>query len=133
MNLMGLVVTLPDKSVDDTFRYFNILDVEFLKRKWRWCDEVKAYVAPIAIKSILRSLSWMSETDITPLEHLYDVLDAAQRSLFSHGRSVYDEYIAKLRIALSPDYADIDYTLHSFDYWVTFYEPKYQSKNIEYK
>ena len=129
MGKIGLVYTLPDKS-DDDVEFSNICDVDFLKRMWRFSDELQTFVAPLSFPSIIRSLSWISESKITELEHCYEVVDTSQREAYFHGRAVYDAFISKLRLCLTDTFVTAE--LHSYDFWTDFYRPKFKRKCITF-
>ncbi len=127
---MGIEYTLPDKTIKDV-DYMDIKDIDFLKRKFRFCEYHGVYVAPLALSSIQRSLCWMSETDIAPLDHCLIVLGDVQRHLYSHGREVFDDFIGKLKrvVALK----GLEYEFKSFDYWMNYYKPRYEERNLDYE
>jgi hypothetical protein len=72
---------------------FSSLDkVTFLKRSFRYDEEMEQYVAPLEMKSIMRMLSWRGKIAINEKVHTQTILAEANRQLFLHGRQQLLEF-----------------------------------------
>lgn len=87
---VGITYTMADKEARSV-PYIDIDHVSFLKRTWRWDDELKAYVCPLEHESIEKSLmvSVRSRT-ITKEEQALEIMHSAVMEYFWYGREVFD-------------------------------------------
>lgn len=74
----------------------TIDDVAFLKRSFKWCEELQRYVAPLNREVIYEMINWTRNT-IDPDEILKSNIETAARELTLHGRSEYNEFRSKIR------------------------------------
>jgi hypothetical protein len=106
---LNYVVTAADKK--SVIEFKNIKDIRYLKRSWVWRDIEGiegggAYMAPLALNSILKSLCYcvgVSVADET--ERNWSALSSATRELWMHERSVWDEYYPRF-VALAANYSN---------------------------
>lgn len=97
MKHIGITYTMADKE-SESIPYINIKDISFLKRQWIWSDDVGAYLAPLEMDSIIKSLmiNVVSDT-ITQEQQLIEVIGSAMREFFFHGKDVFDKWEGILR------------------------------------
>lgn len=92
----GIKYTMADKEAE-SIPFITIDDVSFLKREWRWDVDVDAYLAPLEEASIGKSLTRVVASDTVPPEQqAVDVLSAACREYFFHGKEKFHEKRAML-------------------------------------
>ncbi|UHK03030.1 MAG: RNA helicase [Guiyang dicistrovirus 2] len=65
-------------------------DVYFLKRKFRYCEELGRTVAPLKKEVIYEMLNWSRNTT-DPSEILMDNIEVAFREIVLHGRDAYEQ------------------------------------------
>ncbi len=88
---IGLTYTMADKTAESV-PYIHIDDVSFLKRTWRWCDDVGNYTCPLDEESIIKSLTvWTPSSELDEYAHMLQVLTAANNEYFFHGREMFEE------------------------------------------
>lgn len=88
---MNIGYTMADKEAD-SIPYIHIDDVSFLKRKWVWDDEIKAWMAPLDEESIIKSLTvWVPSGSIDKYRQMEQVISAANNEYFFYGRAVFEE------------------------------------------
>lgn len=92
MKHIGITYTMADKE-SESIPYIHIDDISFLKRKWVWDSEVDAFLAPLEMESIIKSLmiNVVSDT-ITQEQQLIEVVGSAMREFFFHGRVVFEHW-----------------------------------------
>jgi hypothetical protein len=112
---IGVRYTLPDKS-DNEIKFMNIYEIEFLKRKFRFSPELNTIVAPLDFNSILKSLSFISETDLGPIQQCREALESAEREMVLHGREKYDDFVDKMQVILTKK--DVHHMFHTYDWWI---------------
>lgn len=94
---IGITYTMADKE-SESIPYININDISFLKRQWIWSPDVKAYMAPLEMESIIKSLMINVASDtITPEQQCIEVIGSAMREFFFHGRKIFNEWEKILR------------------------------------
>jgi hypothetical protein len=73
-------------------------EVVFLKRRWRFDEEIQQYVAPLEKESIFKSmLFYQMKSDKTKLVKIMNSLDGLQREMFFHGREDFNLYVESNR------------------------------------
>jgi hypothetical protein len=73
--------------------YVHIQDCAFLKRSWRWDEEVQAYLCPLDVDSIYKSLTvWVASGTIDKYKQMVDVITAANNEFFFHGREEFNKH-----------------------------------------
>jgi hypothetical protein len=87
---IGVTYTMADKE-SESVPYIHISDVAFLKRKWRYDEDVGAYVCPLDEDSIKKSLMcWLPSGTICPEEQMVAVIQSAIREYFWYGRETFE-------------------------------------------
>jgi DNA polymerase III delta prime subunit len=92
----GLTITMADKDADIT-DFTNLHESDFLKRKFRYCPDLKHIRAPLAKESITKSLYFMKIDSPEPPSILFaQNVDGALRKISQHGKQDFDEMRQKL-------------------------------------
>jgi hypothetical protein len=88
---MGITYTMADKEAESV-PYINIADASFLKRSWRWDEEIEEYMPIIELDSIQRSLMiWTKSKSICQQEQIVEVVTSAIGEYFFYGREMFEE------------------------------------------
>nr|ULF99730.1 MAG: nonstructural protein [Picornavirales sp.] len=100
---VGLKITMADKDADIT-DFTDIHDSDFLKRKFRFCPDMKRIRAPLLKESIEKSIHWMKKTSPDTPEVLFaQNVDGMLRKSSQHGRDYFEEVRSKL-LRIAEDY-----------------------------
>lgn len=94
---LGLDYTDEEKRTEFNETRRTIFDVSFLKRRFRWSDEI-GWVAYLDIETILQNIQWMKKDD-SDLSVWHDKFENFLNELSVHPDEVWDEYYPKLRVA----------------------------------
>lgn len=87
---IGVVYTMADKE-SESVPYIHIDAVAFLKREWRFDQDIGAYVCPLDEDSIQKSLMcWVPSNTICPEEQMVAVIQSAIREYFWYGREIFE-------------------------------------------
>jgi hypothetical protein len=87
---VGIKYTMADKEAESV-PYLHVSQVSFLKREWRWDEDVKAYLAPLEEASIAKSLTRVVASRTVPAEkQAVDVMSSACREYFFHGKEIFE-------------------------------------------
>lgn len=94
LSIIGVTYTMADKE-SESVPYVHIRDCAFLKRSWRWDEEVQAYLCPLDVDSIYKSLTmWVASGTIDKYKQMVDVITAANNEFFFHGREEFNKHHA---------------------------------------
>lgn len=125
----GFTYTSADKK-SELKKFVNADEAGYLKRKFRWCEDVQQYVAPIEIASIFKPLHcYVKRKDcVDPVEkQCGSAIDSGLREFWRHGREVYSHRVPQLeqimrKHDLQP-YISLctNNALPTYDEMVTFY------------
>jgi hypothetical protein len=86
---IGIRYTMADKEAISV-PYINIDEVSFLKRTWRWDEDVGAYLAPIEEASLGKSLTRVvASKTISAEAQAIEVLLNAHMEYFNYGQDVF--------------------------------------------
>lgn len=90
----GYTFTMAQKEADAVpFRHMS--EIGFLKRVWRWDEDVQAWLAPLDVKSIEKSLLMcMPSRAVCEEKRATDCLSSAVREYFHHGREQFENFRA---------------------------------------
>lgn len=89
---IGVEYTMADKE-SESVPFIHIRDASFLKRKWRYDEDVGAMLAPLEEESIRGSLLvGIVSKDMTPEAHSIAVMQGALVEFFFHGREVFERW-----------------------------------------
>jgi hypothetical protein len=88
---IGVVYTMADKE-SSSVPYIHVDDVAFLKRKWRFDEDIGAYVCPLDEDSIQKSLMcWLPSNTLVPEEQMVEVMKSAVNEYFWYGKSKFEK------------------------------------------
>lgn len=101
MENIGVEYTMADKT-SESLPYIHIKDVAYLKRTWRWDEDIGAVVCPLEEQSIRKMLTICvpSDTD-SPEMHMASVMAAAANEWFWYGKETFErerKWLLKLAI-----------------------------------
>lgn len=118
---IGVVYTMADKE-SESVAYIHIDDVAFLKRKWRFDEEVGAYVCPLDEDSIKKSLMvWLPSSTLSPEAQTIAVFQSAVNEYFWYGREVFEEKRAFLMKCASQEPLSFYVKDSTFPTWQELY------------
>lgn len=136
LSTIGLEYTMPDKrSVAVDFLKHD--QVDFLKRRSRFSEELQHFVAPLDENSIFKSLHTVVRSSALSLEEQSaQNIDNALREWYYHGREIYRVRLIQMRsVARDAGIAHLCTHLNKhFDYWTEEWLYKYmgQAKPVPY-
>jgi len=88
---MGITYTMADKEAESV-PYINIEEASFLKRYWRYDEDVGAFLCPLEEDSIEKSLMvWVESKSIANEEQCIDIVGSAVREYFYYGKDIFEE------------------------------------------
>lgn len=88
---IGLTYTMADKN-SESVPFINISEVSFLKRTWRWNDEVNSWLCPLSEESIHKALTvWTASKTIDPDTQMCAVITAMHDEFFFYGRERFEK------------------------------------------
>nr|ULG00058.1 MAG: hypothetical protein 1 [Locarnavirus sp.] len=101
---IGVEYTMADKE-SETRPYIHISEVSYLKRKWRWDEDVGAVVCPLEDTSIHKMLTICNPSDTDSQElHMAAVMTSALNEWFWYGKEKFEKERAWLwKIATEND------------------------------
>ena len=87
---VGITYTMADKLAE-SIPYVTFDECTFLKRRWRWDDELQHYAAPIAEDSIGKMLHTVVKSRvISPTQQSVEVIQCANLEYFQYGREIFN-------------------------------------------
>jgi len=90
LSKIGVEYTMADKE-SESVPFIHLDDASFLKRKWRWDEDLQKMVAPLEETSIESSLMiGVVSKNLTPEAHAIAVMQGALGEYFFHGKKVFD-------------------------------------------
>lgn len=94
---VGIRYTMADKEAESV-PYIHIDEVSFLKRTWRWDEDVGAFLAPLEETSIAKCLTRVvASKTICPEQQAVEVMRSAHMEYFNYGYEKFQEKDAMLR------------------------------------
>ena len=102
---MGLKITPADKEAGD-YELMNIKEINFLKRNFRFEEQLSAYVCPLETDSIEKSLMVNVKSKTIPEEmQSAQCIGSAIREYFWHGREIFENQREFLKhiVSLTPE------------------------------
>jgi hypothetical protein len=89
---LGVEYTMADKE-SKSVPFVNIAEVQFLKRSWRFDADVGAYMCPLELASITKSLTvWLPSSSIDEYAQMVAVISSANNEFFFYGRQVFEHH-----------------------------------------
>lgn len=88
---IGITYTMADK-MSVSVAYIHIDEVTFLKRRWRWDEDVGHFLCPLDEESIIKSLTvWKPSDTLDEYAHMLRVIAAANDEYFFYGKQTFEE------------------------------------------
>lgn len=88
---VGITYTMADKEAASV-PYIHISEVSFLKRFWRWDEDVGAYLAPLEETSIAKSLTRVvASRTICAEQQAVEVMRSAHMEYFNYGYEIFSQ------------------------------------------
>jgi hypothetical protein len=114
---IGVTYTMADKSAESV-PFISIGEVSFLKRKWRYDEDVCHYVCPLEEDSIQNSLLTGVASDSEAPEFVaVSKINSALREYFYYGKQKFEEMRKFLREVCSESELDLWVTDSTFPTW----------------
>jgi hypothetical protein len=97
----GITYTMADKEAA-SIPFINIRDASFLKRSWRYDEDIGAFLAPLEHDSIEKMLMvWVKSKTISTEEQVAEVMTAAINEYFFYGKDVFEEKLTLFKSVIS--------------------------------
>ncbi len=98
---IGVEYTMADKhSVSCPF--IHIDNVSFLKRKWRWDTEIGAWMCPLEMASLHKTLTvWLPSSTIDKESQMVEIIHCVNNELFFHGREEFEKHFSFFKSILN--------------------------------
>jgi hypothetical protein len=94
---IGVEYTMADKE-SASVPFVNIRDVQFLKRSWRFDEDVGAFLCPLELTSIHKSLTaWVPSSSIDEYAQMVAVISSSNSEFFFYGRETFERHHAFFR------------------------------------
>lgn len=124
MSTFGVKITPAVKTAED-YEFLSITEIDFLKRRFVYSDDLNRWVGPLDPKSINKSLliSVRSESITEQEQAVYTMMSACQESFF-HGEEFFNNM--RNNIFECIDYYDLHYLVRSHNF------PTYQDFIAKY-
>ncbi len=88
---VGVTYTMADKETE-SIPYISMKDATFLKRSWRWDEQIGAYTCPLEHDSINKMLTMTVQSKtLCPEAHSIEVINSACREYFFYGREIFEQ------------------------------------------
>lgn len=92
----GVVYTMADKHAESV-PFLDISDISFLKRKWRWDEDVGAYLCPLEWASLDKMLTMgIASKSVCPEEQAVSVITSAMSEFWQYGRETFEDNKKKM-------------------------------------
>lgn len=128
MKLIGVVYTMADKEAE-SIPFIHIDNTSFLKRTFRWDEDVGAILAPLDSSSFDKMLtSYLDSGMLAPEAHSICVIETAIREYFFYGKDIFEAKSIQFRTLIDtcklepwvrestfPTYEQL-----AFDFWMRF-------------
>jgi hypothetical protein len=89
---IGVEYTMADKETE-SIPFISINDCQFLKRTWRFDEDVGAYLCPLEEASIHKSLTvWLPSKSIDEYCQMVAVISSANMEYFHYGKEVFNKH-----------------------------------------
>lgn len=101
LKTIGVEYTMADKLAVSV-PFINISEVSFLKRKWRFDEDIQEWLCPLEEESIHKSLTvWTPSGTLDDYSQMCAVITSANNEFFFYGRVVFEKHHAFFREILS--------------------------------
>jgi hypothetical protein len=113
--------TMADKDAESV-PYIHIDESNFLKRTWRFDDDIGAYVAVLDHSSIEKMTTvCVAKGNISPQQHSIAVISTAIREYFWYGRQIFEEKKQMFLDVISENNLDLCVEDSTFPTWEELY------------
>jgi len=124
---IGVDYTMADKEAASV-PYLNISQVSFLKREWRWDEDVGAYLAPLDEESIGKCLTVCVRSKSLSAEyHAIAVMESMHREYFYYGKEVFNKKSLMFQRIVAKNDLELYTSENSFPTWEQFYDEFWKS------
>lgn len=108
--------TNPSKKEVDS-KFVDVDSCSFLKRTFKYKEDIKQWVAPLDISSVRKSLMWaIKSTNVAYSEQLYGTIQSALYELSFHlERKRFDEFRLQLSNMFKKSFPFMDVTFFTYD------------------
>ncbi|AGZ83339.2 gp1 [Marine RNA virus SF-2] len=114
---IGVEYTMADKE-SVSRPYINISEVAFLKRTWRWDEDVGAYLCPLDEESIHKMLCVnIPSKTISEEAQMLEVMRSAVDEFFFYGRDRFEREVDFLKQVIATYRLTAEYDLKPFPTW----------------
>ncbi len=121
---IGITYTMADKE-RESVPYIEISEVSFLKRGFRYEEELNRWVAPLEEASMVKTLGVFIPSKTESLEQqLSQSVQNCHREAFFHGKERFQYWDKLIRYLLEGTEVKDFVTLHSWDYYIEWYKSK---------
>jgi hypothetical protein len=87
---IGITYTMAEKEAESV-PFISIWEASFLKRTWRFEEDLDDYACPLDHDSIEKSLmTWVASKTISAEEQMVAIITSAIREYFYYGREVFE-------------------------------------------
>ncbi len=94
---IGIIYTMADKS-SESIPFISIEEVSFLKRAWRWDEDIGAHVCPLEEESIQKMLTMhVKGKTLSDEAHMCAVMVAAANEWFWYGKERFTNEVSWMR------------------------------------
>nr|ULG00042.1 MAG: nonstructural polyprotein [Marnaviridae sp.] len=91
MAAIGVEYTMADKE-SESKPFIHISEVSYLKRRWRWDEDIGAVVCPLEMESIHKMLTICNPSDTESKElHMASVMVSAANEWFWYGKETFEK------------------------------------------
>lgn len=114
---IGIVYTMADKNAP-SIPYIHIDEVSFLKRVWRFDEDIGAFVCPLELASIEKMLNVsVASKTITRGAQMAAIVCSAMGEYFWYGRAIFEKKRELLKRLMSEADLDMYVEEHTFPTW----------------
>lgn len=117
LGLVGIEYTMADKE-SVSVPYIHIDQVSFLKRTWRWDDQIGAFVCPLEEESIRKMLCLTVKSKTVSEEiQMISVMNSALCEWFYYGRERFEKERVFLLEVVKHSGLDMEMSVYPFPTW----------------
>lgn len=106
---IGHIYTTETKS-EATARFRDLSEIEFLKRRWSYCNRYGRFIAPLRLESIISMLNW-TKNKVDKHQISVDNITVALREFALYDKKTYDYWYGHLSLLKSKYYGQYTYSL----------------------
>lgn len=127
LSAVGIKYTMADKEAESV-PYIHMDEISFLKRLWRYDEDVDAYLCPLEEASIVKSLTQCVASKTIPAERqIVDIMSSACREYFFYGRTIFEEKRAMLLEIIEENNLQFYVEHNTFPQWHELKETFYKN------